>query len=229
MFGSASRHDKVFYEAFSHDAHEVAEAARMVEKWLASEQGGDELQKRVAGMREAAAKVLHDGMCELRKTWITPFDPQDIRALLLALDGVMEMVNATAQRAVLFGLCDGHGDGAEEAARKLAGILARCCGALEEAFKVLPHKKSEAAVREQCEAVRGLEKEADVVYRDALAALYNGKVPGHDGNGSRNGEQAVEHLLSVIKWREVYDTLEQATDRCAQLALQLEAVVEAHG
>ena len=102
MFGAASRHDKVFYDAFIEDAKHVTEAARLIEGWLGSGKEAGDLRERVAGIREAAGKVLQQGMTELRQTWITPFDAQDIRALFLSLDGVAGMLKSTAERAALF-------------------------------------------------------------------------------------------------------------------------------
>jgi uncharacterized protein Yka (UPF0111/DUF47 family) len=229
MFGASSRHDKVFYDAFVEDGRHMAEAARLVEEWLGSGQQADDLRQRVSGLREAAGQTLHHGICELRKTWITPFDPQDIRALLLSLDGVVAMIKATAERVALFQLPDRQWTGAEEGARRLAGVLARSCAVLEQAFRALPHKKSEHEVLAQCDALKSLEREGDVVYHEALAGLYDGHVRARNGDKHHGGEEAVSHLLYVVKWREVYDTLEQAVDRCAQLGLTLEAVVEAHG
>jgi uncharacterized protein Yka (UPF0111/DUF47 family) len=234
MFGASSRHDQVFYDAFTEDAKHMSEAARLVERWLASGQPASDLRERVTGIREAAGQVLRRGICELRQTWITPFDAQDIRGLLLSLDGIVGMLKATAERAALFQLPDHEWAGAEEGAARLAGLLARCCEELERAYQALPHRKSETEVLAHCDAIKTLERETDVVYQETLAGLYDGHVRRRQDRGQgdtdhANGDEAVGHLLYVVKWREVYDTLEQATDRCAQAALQLESVVEAHG
>jgi uncharacterized protein Yka (UPF0111/DUF47 family) len=230
MFGAASRHDKVFYDAFAADAKHMSEAARLVERWLGSGQQASDLRERVTAIREAAGQVLHQGICQLRKTWITPFDAQDIRSLLLSLDGVVAMLKATAERAALFQLPDENWTGADEGAARLAALLARSCEELEKAFQALPRKRSAQDVLDHCEAIKSLERETDVVYHETLAGLYNGHVRPRTGETRHSdGDEALGHMLYVVKWREVYDTLEQATDRCAQVALQLESVVEAHG
>jgi uncharacterized protein Yka (UPF0111/DUF47 family) len=94
-------------------------------------------------------------------------------------------------------------------AKELADLLVGCCEAMLRAAELLPNLKQSKELLDICVKIGELENDADVVYRRAIAALFK---PGNDP-------------LEVMKWRDVYDALETATDRCADVANVIEGVV----
>jgi len=151
-------------------------------------------------------RIKHAAMKRLRESWITPFDREDIRGLVHGMDDVLDRIEAVADRIILFHICV-----APPEALELARILIASCDALASAVGGLPSVSSKKAteILERCAEVNRLETKADVVHRRAMAELF---VPGNDP-------------LVVMKWRDLYDGLEAATDSCEDVADIAEGVV----
>jgi len=207
MFGAASRHDQVFYRGFEGHAQELRHAAGLLVDSLEAGPGLPAIRDRMREVRASGERQTREVIGELRKTWITPFDAQDIRELILGLDSVMGMIHATIERVGSFDLRGSNGEAA--AAKGLAALLGRCCDGLLEALKLMAQKKTEIQIVEICGRLRGLQNEAGESYRKAIIALF-----AH-----------TEDVRDIMKWHEVLDKIEVATDRCGRVAQEIEAVV----
>src|SRR5450432_1825341 len=135
MFGASSRHDRVFYLGFEGHAKELRRAAGLLTDALMGGPGLPAVRDQVREVRKSGERQTHDVICELRKTWITPFDPQDIRELILGLDSVMGLIHAAVERVGSFELHARNGEA--EGAKGLAALLGRCCDGLVEALKLM--------------------------------------------------------------------------------------------
>lgn len=129
MFGATSKHDRVFYLGFEAHAQELRRAAGLLNDALKGGTGLPAIRDQVRQVRASGERQARDVIGELRKTWITPFDPQDIRELILGLDSVMGLIHAAVERIGAFDLHDGNGEG------KGAQGLAACLGAAAMASK----------------------------------------------------------------------------------------------
>jgi uncharacterized protein len=207
MFGATSRHDQVFYRGFEGHAQELRRAAGLLVDALEAGPGLPAIRDQMREVRASGERQTRDVISELRKTWITPFDPQDIRELILGLDTVMGLIHAAVERVGAFELHDGKGQAKD--AKGLAAVLGRCCDGLEEALKLMAQKKTEAQILEICGRLRSLQNEAGESYRKAIVALF-----AH-----------TEDVRDVMKWHEVLDKIEAATERCGGVAQEIEAVV----
>jgi hypothetical protein len=220
MFGASSRHDRVFFEGFKNHADRLVEASRLLAASLAHPSADSDDQKvrqEVRDIRQRADRIARDLVCELRQTWITPFDPQDVRSLIVAFDDAVEVVYAAVERLTL--LRPRATNGEEIHVRKLADLLVRCAEGLQHAVELLGKKHGDREILQRCAELRRVARDADDVYREAMGALY--------GAGGGGGTEAGQ-VLELLKWQELLIKLEEAVGGCGRVALELETIVEAH-
>jgi uncharacterized protein len=136
---------------------------------------------------------------------VTPLDREDIHALAISLDDVMDAIDAAAAVIKLYRITH-----VRPGARRLAKIIAEAVDRINDAMAVLERREG---VPELAARVNQLEREADRAHQDAIVALFDEE---HDP-------------ISVIKWKEILDFLEAATDRCEDVGNLLEGVVVKHG
>ena len=206
MVGSKNR-DGIFYDAFDNHAACLVEAAKTLAAAFADIANAGSFADKIRDLEHEGDKITHETIARLHKIWITPFDASDIRNLITALDDVLDLTEAVSERVVLFGIQQ-----AEEDAKQLSQVLVKSCEAVARAIRLLPTLKRSREILDLCVEINRLENEADRTYRHALATLYH-------TNGSST------QVLDVLKWRDIYDNLEAATDRCEDVANILEGVV----
>jgi uncharacterized protein len=203
MFGS-SKNQTAFYEAFAAHAHQSVLAAKLVQEMLDDPAKGPELARAISDAEHKGDKITHETIARLHKTWITPFDRSDIHLMITRLDDVLDLIEAAAERVVLFEIKE-----RVQIAVDLAGQLLEATQVVEQATKLLPNFKKSDDLLKLCVEINRLENRADVLYRQGIAAAFS---PGNDP-------------LMALKWRDIYDNLESATDRCEDVANVLEGVV----
>jgi uncharacterized protein len=204
---SSKQRDGVFYEAFEQQAACLVAAAKLLAEMFGNVEKSGELAERIRDLEHSGDKITHDTIARLHKTWITPLDSADIRRLVTALDDVLDLTEAVSERVVLFEI-----QSSQEDAKHLAAVLVRSTEAVAKALHLLPTLKRSQEILDCCVEINRLENEADRTYRHALATLYR-----MDGGSAQ--------LLDILKWRDIYDNLEAATDRCEDIANILEGVV----
>jgi predicted phosphate transport protein (TIGR00153 family) len=196
--------ERVFFDLFERQAavaHEVsAELVALLDRW--AERG--ERAKRIHDIEHAGDALTHELVEKLNTTFITPFDREDIHELAGRLDDVVDLVDSAVGRMVLYKIEEPIED-----ARLLAGCLFHSTRLIVEMMPSLRNPKRATNVRQQCRDVHSQESEADRVEAHALAALFDG---GHDP-------------LFVMKWKNVIEELEAATDRCEDVANAIESIV----
>jgi predicted phosphate transport protein (TIGR00153 family) len=206
MVGSKQR-DGVFYEAFEQHVACLVDAAKLLVEIFAHVEKAGELAEQIRDLEHKGDKITHDTIARLHKTWITPLDSADIRRLITAMDDVLDLTEAVSERIVLFEI-----QASQEDAQHLAQVLVKSAEAVSKAIHLLPALKRSTEILDFCVEINRLENEADRTYRHALATLYRANT-------------APTHPLEVLKWRDIYDNLEAATDRCEDIANILEGVV----
>jgi uncharacterized protein len=206
MVGSKNR-DGIFYDAFDSHAACLVEAAKALAATFENIGEAGAFAEKIRDIEHQGDKITHETIARLHKIWITPFDASDIRSLITALDDVLDLTEAVSERVVLFGIQEAEAD-----AKQLSQVLVKSCEAVARAIRLLPKLKRSREILDLCWEINLMENEADRTYRHALATLYR-------TNGSPS------QLLDVLKWRDIYDNLEAATDRCEDVANILEGVV----
>jgi predicted phosphate transport protein (TIGR00153 family) len=208
MFGSKVR-DRDFFDAFSKHAKLCVEGARKLVDLLEDPKLAEKLAQDVKQIEHEADTVTHDTVKRLHETWITPLDRHDIHDLITRLDDVLDMIEAVSERVAIFRVQKKH-----DLSVQLAKVLLKACGILETAVAgVADVSKSSQKILDAAVEINRLENEADDIYRKALGELFN---PAPD---------AQVNPLEIMKWREIFDYLENATDACEDVANVLEAIV----
>jgi predicted phosphate transport protein (TIGR00153 family) len=193
--------DQEFFSMFGEIARRVTAAAKIIHLLFKEP---EHLHKHVSDIKdvEHEADVLtHDIISRIDKTFVTPLDREDIHMLASRLDDVVDLLDGTARRAAMFRIRE-----TREPAQMLAAVLVRAAARIEEA--VFGMKKS-ALVIEKAREIKALEEEGDAIYHLAVGSLFDGDDPDP---------------LEVIKWKELYDTLERALDQCEDVANVLESI-----
>ena len=159
--------------------------------------------QRIKEIEHEADVVTHQCVAALHKTFVTPIDRNDIHRLISHMDDVIDLVDAAAERIMLYEL-----DTMWQGLKDLADVLVRATESLEQAVQGLRDLRHPDVIRERCIDVNRLENEADAVLRNALAALFRKE----------------KDPILIIKWKEIYEILESATDRCEDVANVIEGV-----
>jgi predicted phosphate transport protein (TIGR00153 family) len=197
--------DLAFFGAFADHATKSVEATQLLLKMFEHLEDKERLALQVGEKEGAGDRLTHDTLKRLHETWITPLDRFDIHNLITKLDDVLDLIEAVSERLVLFEISK-----AKPPALELARVLLKSCEDVHRAMTLLPEVSKRAQdLLEICVEINRLENEADGIYRHAIAELFR---PGNDP-------------IDVMKWRDIFDNLESATDRCEDVANIVEGVV----
>ncbi|HTX52762.1 MAG TPA: DUF47 family protein [Candidatus Baltobacteraceae bacterium] len=202
MWGPKSS-DRDFFDAFSRHAAATVRAAGLLIQLL-EHPDRDELSVQIEREEHEGDKIVHDVVHTLRATWITPFDRGDIQTLISNQDDVLDLIHATSKRVMLFEITVVPSD-----AMALARYIVRATDLIKTAVDLLKDLKRNEEILKICETLNEIENDGDEVFRGTLVKLYK---KGNDP-------------LDVLKWREIYDNLETALDRCEDVANQIESLV----
>ncbi|HXE81298.1 MAG TPA: DUF47 family protein [Vicinamibacterales bacterium] len=198
--------DEKFYAAFVALADELVTGARLLEEMLATDPPAWDKAGSLHDVEHRCDSLTHDIIQRLNRTFVTPIDREDIHGLARSLDDVMDAIDASAAVISRYRL-----DHVRFGARELASIIAQAAEQVRSGTAALETKTGVHAVTVE---INRLENEADELHDEALRRLF------HD---------EAHNPLLVMKWKEVLDLLEDATDRCEDVANVLEAVVVKHG
>ena len=193
--------DEKFFDLFEAAALNIREGAAALKEMVESEGDYETWWKRIEEYEHAGDRITHDLIRRLNQTFITPLDREDIHQLGSGLDDVMDLIEAGATRLTLYKIkrCTTE-------AKHLAALIHQMA---EEIVFAVQKLKDLDSILSHCVEINRLENLADQVSRDAIAALFVG---GHDP-------------IDIIKWKEIYETLETATDRGEDVADILERIV----
>jgi predicted phosphate transport protein (TIGR00153 family) len=160
--------------------------------------------QRIDAAERAADKITHECITLLHKTFITPFDREQIHQLITAMDDILDLIQDVAESVALYDL-----KSVTPEAKQLAEICQACCGLVKTTVSLLTNVKSSEAILKCCEDIDRLESDADRVLRAALSKLFREE----------------NDLKQVMKMRVIYDLLETITDRCEDVANVVEGIV----
>jgi uncharacterized protein Yka (UPF0111/DUF47 family) len=192
--------DEGFFTLFNQLASKMKEAARLLTAMFAEPERLEHYVVEIKKVEHAADAVIHEVGMRLDRSFITPLDREDIYRLAQELDTVVDLIDGTARRAKMFHLRESR-----PYAVQLAGILQNSVDALEQSVRKMKDRKS---VTVHTLAVKKFEEVGDTAYSEAIGAMFEG----------------TPDPIDVIKWKEVYDTLEDALDRCHSASIVLESI-----
>lgn len=203
MILSAKKTDRLFFETFEALAAGAAEAALALEEMFRNGKGADSAASgaRIKDIEHRCDVLIHELVKALHRTFITPFDREDIHDLASHLDDLVDLIDAAAGRAVLYRVGGDIPDAAD-----LTRIIHRQA---EEIRLAVTRLKDPKAIMEHCARINQLEKEGDRLFREAVVRILDS---GRDP-------------VFIIKAKEIIETLEGATDAAEGIAIVLERII----
>ncbi len=197
--------EEKFFTDFVALADEIVKASTLLEAMVATDPPDWEAAHGIKAIEHECDGIAHAIIQRLNRTFVTPIDREDIHELARSLDDVIDAIDAAAAVIRRYRVAP-----VRFGARELATIISSSTQQVRMAVDALERK---VGVHERAVEVNRLENEADRIHDDALRRLF---------------EEETDPI-SVIKWKEVLDFLEEATDRCEDVANVLEGVVVKHG
>ena len=196
--------DTKFYDLFEESAANLVTAAEKLVDLFNNYEDVEAKAKQLKALEHQGDMITHEIIQRVNSTFVTPIDREDIALLAHTLDSVMDFIEAAGRTAFLYRVAQ-----PTERARQLAAIVAKMTYALNEVLPCLRHRNQFKRILEQCVEINSLENEADDVHHAAMAELFD------------SGKDASE----IIKWRELYQHMEDATDQGEDVANILEGIV----
>jgi predicted phosphate transport protein (TIGR00153 family) len=197
--------EEKFYEDFKQMADQLRHGARLLEQMFAVDPPVLDKAHEIKEVEHKCDFLTHEIIQRLNKTFVTPIDREDIHELARTLDDVMDAIDNAAALIPLYRI-----DKMREGAREFTRVIIEQTDQIRAAVEALEAKKG---VLERCIEINRLENEADRIHKHALGLLFDEET----------------NPIMVLKWKEIFDILEEATDACEDVANLLENVVVKHG
>ena len=193
--------EREFFDLFEAAGANCVRAAELLERMLRQWPDHGELARDVIVCEQEGDRITHDIIQRLNQTFVTPFDREDIIALASGLDDIVDYIEEVADFLTLYRI-----EAPMDQAQELAVVLAKSCGAVAAA---IPRLRALKDIREFTIDVNRLENEGDRISREAIASLF---------------ERGIDPML-VIRWKDIFERLEDAIDACETTANILEGIV----
>jgi predicted phosphate transport protein (TIGR00153 family) len=193
-----------FFTDFVAIADQLCRGARLLEEMLRPETPVFEKAAEIKSVEHRCDELAHDVLQRLHRTFVTPIDREDIHALLGALDDVIDDIDASADMLRLYRITH-----VRPAARELAHRITAGTEAVHRGLAALEARKGVAEVVQE---IAGIENQADGIYQSAVGDLF----------------ESEKDAIAILKWKEILDMLEGATDRCKDVATVLEGIFVKH-
>jgi len=197
--------DEQFYDLFQQLAGRLSLAATLLNQLFREPQRRAEHVQAIKAAEHEADGITHEIIDRLDRTFITLFDREDIHALASKLDEVVDLLDGAARRVEIFQITEVH-----PPAVRLSEVVVRAAAQIEDAVK---HMKDGKIVSVKAFELKKLEEEGDAIYHESMGALFQRE---HDA-------------ITVIKWKELYDKVEDALDQAEDVTNVLQSIALKNG
>lgn len=195
-----------FFDLFDRAAQNVTKGASLLVAMMENCNNFEARAKEIYEVEQEGDMLTHDIMKKLNKTFVTPIDREDLYALASRLDDVIDLIWSAVDRMTVFKIRE-----TTKEALSMSKDLLETTGIINKTITKLK-EKNYSHVQEFCIEINRLENRIDRDFRDALGKLFD----------------EVKDPITVIKWKEIYEILEDASDRCEDVANIIEAIVLKH-
>jgi len=194
----------VFFDLFVDTAVDTCKAAKMLDEFM---NNLVDVPQKVRAIEEIEHKCdghVHKMLEQLNRSFITPIDREDIYLIAKELDNITDCIESTAHRFKMFNVT-----GIKEDARRLSNLIIQCTEELKGVMSELKSMKNSKTLKDKIIEVNRIEDEADDIFRNAMQQLF----------------MTENNAIEVIKWKEIYEYLENTLDACEDVANIVEGVV----
>jgi hypothetical protein len=192
--------DEQFFELFNQLAGHLKTSAQLLDQLFAEPHRTAELVKQIKDVEHLADQLTLSISTRIDKSFITPIDREDIHLLASRLDDVIDRLDGTARRVVMLHITE-----VRAPAQQMAHVLLRAADHIGKSVLAIKRPSEVAA---QTALIKQLEEEGDALYHEAVGDLFAG----------------TPNPLEVIRWKEIYESLEQGIDQCMGVALAVQSI-----
>jgi predicted phosphate transport protein (TIGR00153 family) len=195
--------EQKFFDLFEESTKNIVKGAQALKEMIDTWQFIDSHVAEITELEHQGDSIAHQIISLLHRTFVTPFDREDIALLAHTMDDIIDYIHAAADAMFIYKI---HSP--TQRAKELADIILQGAIEVEKAVHGLRRKSEFKQILEHCVEINRLENMADRVYRAAIGELF----------------ENTADIPQIIKWREIYEHMESATDRCEDVADALEGV-----
>jgi len=191
-----------FFDLFEQQSQYIIQAAALLHELVHNFADARAKAHSIKEVEHQGDQITHEIVRRLNTTFITPIDREDIHALATRLDDVLDYIEAASERLVVYRIKE-----PTSACRAMADVIVTTVASMDSAIRCL--RTMDPAFHEHAVEVNRLENNADNLLRDSLAAMF----------------EESNDPIEVIKWKEIYETMEIVTDRCEDVANVIEGII----
>lgn len=203
MFNIAPKEDK-FYKLFIDYSQIIYNSAEKLKDFMYDLSNSEEKLKQIKDLEHQADKQLHEIIAQLNISFITPIDREDIYDIAKVMDDIVDNIESSASRFVMFNVSE-----ATEEAKTLCDMIVQSTKEMITLMEEFKHMNKSKKIKDQIIEINRIEELGDTASRQAIRKLFTGEIP----------------VIDVIKWREIYEFLENTLDSCETVANMVEGVV----
>ena len=193
--------DRLYFDLFEEAAGNILRAAELLDDMLRNfPDRQEELTRDILICEQQGDRITHDIIRRLNETFVTPIDREDILVLASSLDDMVDYIEEAADYLGLYKI-----EAPMEQSQRLASVLVQCARQLAE---VMPRLRNFEDISHYTVEVNRLENDGDRITREAMASLFEGGIDP----------------MVVIRWKDIYDRLENAIDAAERIAYILEGI-----
>lgn len=197
-----------FFDLFEQSAQNMVKTAQELKKMVNTYKDIKKYAAEIAELEHQGDNITHQIIAQLHLTFVTPFDREDIVLLAQSLDDVTDFIHSASDAMFIYKI-----EYPTPRAAELADIIVQAAVEVEKAMPQLRQPRELKQILPRCVEINRLENMADQVFRSAMGELFDDSTD----------------MAHIIKWREIYQYMESATDRCEDVANVLEGVALKHG
>ena len=192
--------DSQFYDLFTEVATRLSGSAALLHELFKDPRKIEQNVAQIKTLEHEADNLTHDTIDRINRTFVTPFDREDIHSLAAHLDDVVDLIDGCARRVTIFHIAE-----VREHAVLLSEVLLRSTRSIEDAVRKMKDPKAVLSANRQ---LKLLEEEGDALYHEAMEKLFS----------------STNDAILVLKWKELYDKLEDAIDQCEDVGNTLQNI-----
>jgi len=191
--------EEKFFDLLEESASNMVKGANLLSELMNKWEDVESKIRHLKDIEHDGDEITHRIISQLHATFVTPIDREDIAQLAEYLDDVLDFIEEVAAHMLIYKV-------------KLADILVKTASEVSAALPMLRRRDTLNKIPEHCMEINRLENEADTVQRAAMAELFSDQLD-------------IAGVIRWMKWRDIYDHMENATDRCEDIANVLEGVM----
>jgi len=200
--------EEKFFDYFEELANKIEEGGNLFWAFLQNYENPAAKASKLKEIEHEADKITHRTYEKLHKTFLTPLDREDIHILVNKMDSILDLIESSAQRMHLYKIKK-----PSEEIKALAKILNASITGVKKIVHALRNMKNSTMILEACVEINTLENEGDYILRTTMARLFE-----------QEGD-----IFELIKWKEIYERIEEAIDTCEDVSNIVEGIVLKHG